>query len=210
MITESTTKRKANGQFVRTHALWRPERWDDGFVDPYGYFRVYRPDYPKCWGSGYAKRYVVVYWLATGHVLGDDEDIHHEDGDCTNDAMGNLSLINHGDHARLHNPKTILECQFCGRSFPLPRGKATKGIRFCSQQCFHSAPRSDEHKRNITRGQLRSYACDNRPSIRKLNDEDAATVRTLAKYCTQREIASLFSISQTTVRNVITRCGGYK
>ena len=32
-------------------------------------------------------------------------DVHHRDGDCTNNALDNLEVIDHAVHTRLHNPK---------------------------------------------------------------------------------------------------------
>lgn len=151
--------KNALGRFIRTRRLWRPENWDNGYIDSRGYFRVYRPDYPGCWNGGYAKRAVVVYWLVTGHVVAPDENVHHRNGNRMDDRFENLRLLLHRDHACFHNPKeSILTCQFCGRRFNRPRGKSSVKIRFCSQRCYHASPRSEEHKQNIRLGLCRAYA----------------------------------------------------
>lgn len=154
------------GRFVRQHQPWAPEGWDDnGFVDPRGYFRVYRPDYPRCWESGYAKRYAVVYWLAGG-VLADGEVIHHKDEDQLNDRIENLSVMTHAEHISLHckgKNAVAFTCDFCGNDFKVPRWRVTQRakegtqIRFCSPACFYLEPRSTEHCAAIGNGLRRAW-----------------------------------------------------
>ncbi len=194
---------RVNGQFSRVHKTWTVETWDDGFVDMCGYFRVYRPDYPGCWHNGYAKRYAVVYWLVTQHVVAPDEALHHIDGNRTHDSFDNLCLLKHGDHSRLHHPKAIIRCYYCGRSFPRPAGKTIDRVKFCSQKCYHSSPRTDTHKQNIRERMLQIYASDQRSCSRKLTSNDVSMIQLLVRYCSQREIASMFRVSQKTVVNAI-------
>ena len=79
-----------------------------------------------------------------GRPLLSDEDVHHKDGDVTNDSLGNLEIINHRDHCRFHalKPKHDLEtnCIWCEQSFVIPAEKIRDRSRgktgpFCSRNC---------------------------------------------------------------------------
>jgi hypothetical protein len=133
----------ATGKFERALRPWTPRRWDEGFVDARGYFRVYRPDYPRAWGNGGAKRYVIVWWLKTGKVIPPGMVLHHKDEDTLNDTFDNLEMLTNGEHTRLHQtkPRPFLHCQnpACGISFLLPKGKSAGRRRFCSLTCRGNA-----------------------------------------------------------------------
>ncbi len=145
--------RSSLGTFLRTRQVWTPDSWDDGYTDNRGYFRVYRPDYPKAWADGYAKRYAVVYWLHTKHVPTEYEDLHHKNEVRTDDRFENLELLSHVDHAKEHRPtRATYICLGCGTQNEVPRGKTRATRRFCSQVCYHSSPRKAEHKENIRKG----------------------------------------------------------
>ena len=55
-----------------------------------------------------------------GRRLSANEDVHHKDGDVTNNCIENLEIIRHGEHQRLHSVKyTDSEetCCVCGKRF---------------------------------------------------------------------------------------------
>jgi hypothetical protein len=138
------TRSIATGQFIRTRELWIPERWDDGVVDNRGYFRVYRPDYPRCFPGGYAKRSHVVWWLETGQVPPLNTALHHLNGDKLDDRFVNLALMAHGAHTREHSrkPRIAVLCNCCGREFLVAEWKIKTGKgKFCSRECFNATPR---------------------------------------------------------------------
>ena len=137
--------RDTEGRFARQRLPWTPDRWDEGYTDNHGRFRVYRPDYPRCWADGYAFRYAVAYWLQTGRIP--EDDLHHENGDRTDDRPANLAPMEHAAHARGHNPKTMLTCIACGKLFPRPHHKSARSTKYCSQVCYHAMPRSPESRR---------------------------------------------------------------
>lgn len=138
------------GGFQRKHQLWTPENWDDGLVDGRGYFRVCRPDYPRAYNEGYAKRYHVVWWLETSRVVPDGYVIHHKDHNKTNDRFDNLELVEHGQHTRRHNQprvetaKVFHCCMRCNKLFSLTRARTNEGKygrgKYCSQKCYHAGP----------------------------------------------------------------------
>lgn len=155
--------RRPDGTFIRQFPVWTPETWDAGFVDNRGYFRVYRPDYPRAWADGYAKRYHVVWWLEVGSPPLDV--IHHRDGNKLNDVFGNLESTCSADHTRLHCRKPPIErfCQHCGGRFELSRSRnPVERGKFCSQACYHAKPRDSHHKEAISAGLRRSYQARSR------------------------------------------------
>lgn len=171
------TRDAKDGRFVRERtAPWSHDAWGDGFVDNRGYFRVYRPDYPLAYSSGYAKRSHVVYWLATGHAVGPGEVVHHEDRNKVNDAFSNLRLTTHADHTREHlaeqwtrRPRAKMRdfvCETCGDPFQLSesrvadRERSGTKVRFCSPPCRYAAPRSEEAKRKTSESLRRTWAGD--------------------------------------------------
>ena len=64
------------GKFVKTAIIWTPETWDMGYVDNRGRFRVYRPDCPRAYASGYALRAHVIWWLKHGEPHTKNHDLH--------------------------------------------------------------------------------------------------------------------------------------
>lgn len=53
-------------------------------------------------------------------------DIHHVDGDHSNDAPENLVLIEHSDHMAIHNGGTVFVGRLAQRRGPRPRRTAPK------------------------------------------------------------------------------------
>ncbi|NYD88795.1 HNH endonuclease [Sphingomonas melonis] len=54
-------------------------------------------------GHRNVKQHRFVMECHIGRLLSDDEDVHHIDGCKTNNVIGNLQLLTHSEHARLHN-----------------------------------------------------------------------------------------------------------
>lgn len=55
-----------------------------------------------------------------GAPLQTDEEIHHKDGDPSNNDISNLEIRKHGEHQREHGTKykdRIAVCQWCGKEF---------------------------------------------------------------------------------------------
>lgn len=56
-----------------------------------------------------------------GRPLEPFEDVHHIDGDTTNNSLDNLEIAIHGEHQRTHNPQKYFDkkvnCIICGREF---------------------------------------------------------------------------------------------
>jgi hypothetical protein len=79
------------------------------------------------------------------------EVVHHKDGDCTNDILDNLEIIDSYKHTSIHggsnckSPKIVtLKCSHCNCEFELiekivrARLKQSKsGNLYCSQDCHY-------------------------------------------------------------------------
>lgn len=53
-------------------------------------------------GHRRVKQHRFVMECAIGRLLRRDEDVHHKDGNKANNDIGNLELLDHGDHTREH------------------------------------------------------------------------------------------------------------
>ena len=166
-ISLGQRKDPKSGKFVRTRYAWTPEKWNEGYIDSRGYFRVYRPDYPKTYTMGYAKRSHVVWWLKTKMVLADGYALHHKNGNKLDDGYKNLELVEHGQHSLRHNliRREVIshqcKCKNCGKEFTMLYSriseKECRRGRFCSQLCYHSYPRSIKHRESISLGLRIAY-----------------------------------------------------
>ena len=141
--------RDEGGRYKRSRYSWVEERWDDGYVDNHGYFRVYRPDYPAAYGDGYAKRAHVAFWIHTGHARQSGEVIHHRNKNKLDDRFENLELKSHGVHSTEHGIKcgawVMRQCLLCSKEFSIRRWRLrdpSRG-RYCSTECYKKAPKSD-------------------------------------------------------------------
>lgn len=140
MPIKSTT----NGQFVRSRTdVWTPKKWNDGYVDNRGRFRVYRPDYPRAYAMGYALRAHVVWWLHHGKVHPRGTNLHHKDENKLNDTLTNLQLIGHAEHTRHHQFESFkVKCERCGKEFWTQKGRIGNGRgKFCSRFCVDNRVR---------------------------------------------------------------------
>lgn len=119
--------------------------------------------FPGAHKSGYALRSRVVWWLNTGSVPDKSTDIHHENTVRTDDRFSNLEANDHVAHSRAHNPKGLKAkeriCSGCGHPFQIDAWRLKDRTRgqFCSQECYHSIPRSADHVAAISVGLKRAY-----------------------------------------------------
>lgn len=102
----------------------------------------------------YVMRSRIVWWLKTGEFLrGNGIDIHHKNHDRIDDRFENLERIEHGDHAREHNPRTAESveriCKECGKLFLILRHRLKEAGRgsYCSYACYGKTAKPWLYKR---------------------------------------------------------------
>ncbi len=70
-----------------------------------GRIAIYVPDHPSANNRGYVlkSRYVMEQHL--GRFLTFDENVHHKNGNKTDDRLENLELLSRGEHTSLHQAR---------------------------------------------------------------------------------------------------------
>ena len=151
--------RDNKGRFVRTIQPWTLAQWDNGYLDNKDRFRVYRPDYPRCYKGGFALRAHVVWWLAKGvpHPLGTE--LHHRDHTRNNDQFENLELLTKSEHRKHHQSTDChFNCIHCGGDFFIPQYRVREGKgRFCSRRCYLDSAFFQEHLRRAREEKARLH-----------------------------------------------------
>lgn len=133
-------------------------RWNGGRSDFRGYVLVQCPDHPSARKNGYILEHRLVMSEHLGRPLGDDELVHHKNGDKSDNRLANLEVMDRPTHTAVHStgeengrwvdmpPKT---CAKCGTSFMPAHRCNYKRARFCSRACCN-APGSLAPARKLT------------------------------------------------------------
>lgn len=102
-VRKIVAKRRANGSYKyktgKEHPLWKGGR----IVESNGYVIVYAPDHPAKIHGKYVHEHRYVMEKHLGRPLLTSEEIHHIDGDRTNNQIDNLLLFpSKSDHLKYH------------------------------------------------------------------------------------------------------------
>jgi hypothetical protein len=100
---------KCHGEFVKKHGLYHEEKhpcWGGGkHIDGGGYVRVMSKKHPNAYKGGYVLEHRLIASKALGRELKQYEDVHHKDGNKTNNNPDNLVVLLHHEHQKLHKVK---------------------------------------------------------------------------------------------------------
>lgn len=77
-------------------------------VSSEGYVLVYAPDHPKTGYTGYVREHRLVMERVYGRMLDRTEEVHHLNGDKTDNRVVNLEVLPRSFHRRITNAKPIV------------------------------------------------------------------------------------------------------
>lgn len=106
-----------------------------------GYIAVHIPEHPKADKRGRVMLHRVVVENHIGRLLEDDEHVHHENEDPSDNRIENLELMTHSEHAGHHSrqrqkPNLVtVQCAQCGHAFERRQRKINGKRVFCSRSC---------------------------------------------------------------------------
>jgi hypothetical protein len=89
-----------------------------------------------------------------GRSLSSKEDVHHKNFDVTDNQIGNLEIVDHAAHGRIHHPGEVVKCAWCGKEYylsakKLNRRKKRNGEKYCcSKSCVGKYANYVKHQRD--------------------------------------------------------------
>lgn len=87
---------KTSRRFADNHHNWKGGTFNSG-----GYVMEYAPTHPKN-SKGYVRQHRLVMERHLGRYLSRSEDVHHINGDKTDNRLENLVILSRSEHERLH------------------------------------------------------------------------------------------------------------
>lgn len=133
--------RNTRGRFERVHRPWTLSRFNDGYVDGKGRFRVYMPNHPRASKNGYVLRALVAYEAYHKISIPKRLIVHHMDENPVNDSVENLIMLTNSQHQKIHRGAPVLcLCRGCRKIFKLTKHRLTEKSAnrgsFCSYDCY--------------------------------------------------------------------------
>lgn len=70
-------------------------------INAHGYIDIFEPSHPLARSNGYVGEHRLVAWAA-GLLKDRHMEVHHRNGDKTDNRLDNLEVISHAEHTRRH------------------------------------------------------------------------------------------------------------
>lgn len=138
-------KNYCNASCSQKDRLRKPEdhpNWKGGRrLNHDGYVEVLMPEHHRSRGNGYVFEHIVVIENKLGRKLRKNEQVHHIDGDKTNNDPRNLMALKAGQHSSVTGDErraaNVIPCNHCGRPvYKKPFEQRKNKNSYCSRRCL--------------------------------------------------------------------------
>lgn len=122
-----------------------------------GYVEVRKPSHHRARGNGYVFEHILIAENKLGRKITKDEHVHHINEVKTDNRPGNLHVLSHSEHSKIHKIKKTgkyLVCERCGKKYYVKPSRVDSS-RYCSLECVgKSSDIKSVNDKNISRGLL--------------------------------------------------------
>jgi len=101
---ERNIKKGDTLRYISGHNITRRNTNHNDFIDERGYKRVYKPDHPRAYKSGYIREHILIAEAKLGRALVPGEVVHHINGILADNRIENIEVFaNNGEHISHHH-----------------------------------------------------------------------------------------------------------
>jgi len=134
-----------------------------------GYLLEYKPDHPYANHAGYVPLHRIIYERKLDRSIDPSiEDVHHMDGNVTNNDLANLTLLTKKEHRRIHAGWEIVggewwkTCPGCARFIPVKNNfyiRKTQHNEYVSECKLCTLQKSKYNSKRYTNLKERTCIC---------------------------------------------------